>query len=299
MSTNLNYKQVANVDRRKWDVEAYEKRAQARRKAMEEGRTMGEDGTTAAASSAGVGSTVNNEKQEFRPAVQGAAGPEGSDRAYLKARATAVLPELEAQVGQSTFVDTPAASSSGGTTTGGPNKTDGVTATGVGWYCKVCDCYLKDSMTYLDHINGRKHQRKLGYSMRVQRSTTDDLKARLQALQRKKEATSKEDEQQEQVIDFATRVQEKDQALLERQEERRRRRKERKQKAKEGRTGGGITETTIPATEKDEKDQETNSSVQSQPTGQEVVDAEEEEEETEVPQVDPALAAMMGFSSFS
>lgn len=36
-----------------------------------------------------------------------------------------------------------------------------VTATGIsaaGWYCKVCDCTLKDSLSWLDHINGRKRK---------------------------------------------------------------------------------------------------------------------------------------------
>ena len=36
---------------------------------------------------------------------------------------------------------------------------------------------LNLSFSYLDHINGRKHQRKLGYSMRVERSTKDDTKS--------------------------------------------------------------------------------------------------------------------------
>ena len=274
MSTNLNYKQVANVNRRTWDAETYEERAQARQEALDKGEaTTGDDEPVVAAAAA--------DKQEFKPALAGAAGPEGSDRAFLKARSAGVMQDLEAQVGQSTFVDA----------SGGPSsKTDGVTATGVGWHCKVCDCFLKDSHTYLDHINGRKHQRKLGYSMHVERTTKDDLKSKLAALKQKKKAKPDEDEE----IDFAARVEQKDQALKERQEERRRRRKERKQKAKE----------------QQQEPQEEEEGTAPEPTGREVevVDEEEkpegnqeeveEEEEEEEAQIDPAMAAMMGFSGF-
>ena len=54
------------------------------------------------------------------------------------------------------------------------SKTTAIEDSG-GFYCEVCECNLKDSISYLDHINGKNHQKKLGFSMKVKKSTVDDI----------------------------------------------------------------------------------------------------------------------------
>jgi len=92
MSSNLNYKQVANVERRTWDVEEYEKKAQTRAAGPKAGdkRPLPSD------------TTAEDEKEEFRPAEKGAAGPERSKRAFLKARRDKV--DIDSKVGLTEIV---------------------------------------------------------------------------------------------------------------------------------------------------------------------------------------------------
>eukprot|EP00523_Entomoneis_sp_CCMP467_P001096 CAMPEP_0168746254 /NCGR_PEP_ID=MMETSP0724-20121128/15049_1 /TAXON_ID=265536 /ORGANISM="Amphiprora sp., Strain CCMP467" /LENGTH=327 /DNA_ID=CAMNT_0008794013 /DNA_START=177 /DNA_END=1160 /DNA_ORIENTATION=- len=321
MSTNLNYKQVANVERRTWDLEAYEKKARQRQQALDEQQQQeqqqpepGRRKTTKPTGNDTTDTTTTTtsivvDKEEFRPALSGAAGPEGSDRAFLQARKARRVADLDSRVGTIELVSADAAATTklgddtaltSGAIIDNADPTRGVvTKTGIGWHCRVCDCFLKDSHTYLDHINGRKHQRKLGFSMRVERSTQDDLQATLRQLQQQQQQQTlakDQNDDDDEPVDFARLVRAKDDELERKRAERKKKRQERKRQWQLERAGP--TAPQRPSREEEDGQKgTTNDSHHPKPNDQQRPTTETETEETE-PEIDPNLAAMMGFSGF-
>ncbi|KAJ8077291.1 U4/U6.U5 snRNP associated protein [Marasmius tenuissimus] len=60
-----------------------------------------------------------------------------------------------------------------------------------GFYCEACNRTFKDTTAYLDHINSRAHLRTIGQTTKVERSTLEQVRARIALLREKtKEASS-------------------------------------------------------------------------------------------------------------
>lgn len=43
------------------------------------------------------------------------------------------------------------------------------------WYCPHCRVSVNNDLAWLDHINGKAHHKKLGFSMRVKRESDDEV----------------------------------------------------------------------------------------------------------------------------
>lgn len=156
-SGSTPFTQTIMSGRRTWDKEEYAKKARVRAE-------MGDDYD---AEDSRSNKAKEKPKEEFAKADDGAAGPMGSERAFLKVREGRV--DLESKVGKTQVI----------------NQSDLERGAGAGYFCETCSCLLKDSISYLDHINGKKHLRALGFSMRVERAGVDKVKNKLENLKRK------------------------------------------------------------------------------------------------------------------
>ena len=125
-------KGTVNFERRTWDKEEFSAKAAARAAAE---AAVAAGGAAAAPPPAAPGQRA--EPAPYRDAPEGVAGPAGSRRAFLTSRTYEV--DLEGKLGKRRLV----------------SDTTPVAAQG-GYWCELCQCTLRDSLGYLDHINGKK-----------------------------------------------------------------------------------------------------------------------------------------------
>lgn len=141
-----------DVQREGWDVEAFERRAKERERAEKE---------------------AEHEKLRSRKAARQVEDHQDGDplaptRAWLRKRDHVV--DFESKIGTTEIVSS---------------------AHTGGFQCKVCDVTLKDSNRFLSHINSRAHQKTLGMSMRVKRSTVEDIEKAFHDAGRRRDARQK------------------------------------------------------------------------------------------------------------
>ncbi|KAJ7091227.1 hypothetical protein C8R44DRAFT_835856 [Mycena epipterygia] len=150
--------QAADTDfRKKWDKEEYAERAKKRD--LEEKERMQDN--------------EERMKQGKRPR-KGARRDDLPKPTELMKQRDAPL-ELDKNLNKTMVVQNP-----GGKGPGQP-----------GFHCETCNRTYKDSVGYLDHINSRAHLRALGQTTKLERSTLEQVRARIALLREKtKEATS-------------------------------------------------------------------------------------------------------------
>eukprot|EP00656_Telonema_subtile_P056355 TRINITY_DN8982_c0_g1_i2.p1 TRINITY_DN8982_c0_g1~~TRINITY_DN8982_c0_g1_i2.p1 ORF type:complete len:240 (-),score=74.45 TRINITY_DN8982_c0_g1_i2:126-845(-) len=149
MSEPPKAKAVAGVQRRQWDKAHFAALAQ------DKAATQGDDGDFEAA----------NERQRRETPMQRAPLQRDAERDKVGSL-------IESKINKRKMMSAADSAAPGG---------------GGAFTCDVTGKTFHDSLTYLDHINGKKYQREKGQNMRAERSTLDGVKgAFARATERKK-----------------------------------------------------------------------------------------------------------------
>ncbi|CAH1390325.1 unnamed protein product [Nezara viridula] len=56
-----------------------------------------------------------------------------------------------------------------------------------GFHCSVCDIIVKNDILYLDHLNGRRHQKHLGRSLKTRRASVQEVRYKLRSKKKELE----------------------------------------------------------------------------------------------------------------
>jgi U4/U6.U5 tri-snRNP component SNU23 len=149
--------------RRTWDKEEYAQKAAERALREDYEETHPHDSSLAPVS------VKIKDKEEYKAADASNAGPMGSSRAFIKARSNADFANADKEVGKVKVL----------------TAAQMETGEGAGFYCEVCKVLCKDDRAYVGHVNGKNHQRALGFSMRVEKKGLSSVKEKLAGLKRK------------------------------------------------------------------------------------------------------------------
>lgn len=239
---------------RTWDKELYERKARERLEREE------------------AGELEPKERGVYLEAPEDAPRVPGSKRAFLQAR-TGDL-GIKEKIGTKAVI----------TDVGGKGPGSG------GFYCEICECTLRDSVSWLDHINGKRHQRRLGFSMRVERSNLSSVKGILSKKANQKRARENESDapaRPSAMEEYEARLKLK----AEKEEAEKLAKKAKKLAKKLAKKGGAAPEVAAQAAEGTE-------AVDSKDGGGAAAPKKEEEPAEEVDPEQAAMMAMMGFSGF-
>lgn len=69
-----------------------------------------------------------------------------------------------------------------------------------GYHCSSCNLTLRDNLSYLDHLNSRRHLMAIGVVARMSRSTVQDVQNRLDAIRAQRKAKRHQRRQADQTL---------------------------------------------------------------------------------------------------